>query len=257
LTQSNTATDLESIVVNITHGKSYYFVVNNPSGGTGGPYSLQTFVPVAQRPVARDDSATTALSSDVTINVLANDRDPDGELAAVAITLTTPNHGTAIVTTDNRIRYSAPANFTGVDLFTYTLTDGQKLTSAPATVQVMVLDLDRQRPFLSPSMAADVNNDGTVSPIDALLVINEINLHGSRNLPTTPVTAQDVFGFVDINGNGSVEPLDALLVISVLNSGATKGSEGEGESNRLDWFFLNTNLDLCSIRKKTARPAVA
>ncbi len=50
----------------------------------------------------------------------------------------------------------------------------------------------------------DVNSDDSVSPIDALLVINVLNDNGKR---TTEIK-------VDTNGDGQITPLDALLVIN-------------------------------------------
>lgn len=62
------------------------------------------------------------------------------------------------------------------------------------------------------SQPLDTSSDQTISPIDALLVINEINLNGSRNLYDVHATH-----WVDVNGDGWVTPMDALLVINWLN----------------------------------------
>lgn len=62
----------------------------------------------------------------------------------------------------------------------------------------------------------DVNASGLVSPVDALLVINDLNRHGGRLLP--PISdAQAPPPFLDVDGNGFVSPLDALQVINALN----------------------------------------
>ncbi len=53
----------------------------------------------------------------------------------------------------------------------------------------------------------DVNNDGVVSPLDALLVINSIG-----NEPQM---------YADTNGDGEISPVDALQVINALNRPAT------------------------------------
>lgn len=70
----------------------------------------------------------------------------------------------------------------------------------------------------------DVNNDGEVSPIDALLIINDLNARGSRELPGTNTSTPP---FIDVNGDSTVSPLDVLLVINYLNS-LRGGGEGEG-----------------------------
>jgi hypothetical protein len=71
----------------------------------------------------------------------------------------------------------------------------------------------------------DVNNDGRVSPLDALLVINDLNRNGGRVLAGTGIVAPP---YVDVSGDGRVSPLDALLVINALNSRNSAGS-AEGE----------------------------
>ncbi len=59
----------------------------------------------------------------------------------------------------------------------------------------------------------DVNQDGNVSPLDALLVINEIGSNGSNTMCGINNQYQ-----CDINLNGTVDPLDALTVINKLPS---------------------------------------
>lgn len=67
--------------------------------------------------------------------------------------------------------------------------------------------------LVSPS---DVNMDGRISPIDALVVIDEINRGGRRGFG-----GEGEFGLgsmmADTNNDGSVGPLDALLVVDTLN----------------------------------------
>ncbi len=69
----------------------------------------------------------------------------------------------------------------------------------------------------------DVNNDGRLSPIDALLVINYLNAFGSGGLPTGSPPP-----FLDVNADNQVSPVDALLVINALNQQGS--AEGEASS---------------------------
>ncbi len=59
----------------------------------------------------------------------------------------------------------------------------------------------------------DVNANGIVNPIDALVLINYLNAHGFGPLPAT-FTGPD---YLDVNGDGSITPLDALGVINYIN----------------------------------------
>ena len=67
-------------------------------------------------------------------------------------------------------------------------------------------------------LPTDVDMDGSTSPLDALVVINEINSKGSydANQPTMS----------DTNNDGFISPLDVLMVINDLNSGSTGGMDG-------------------------------
>jgi len=73
----------------------------------------------------------------------------------------------------------------------------------------------------------DVDGDGNVAPLDVLTLINDINTHGSRSLPTRP--SGPVPPFFDVDGDGSLTPSDVLTVINYINS-RVAGSAGEGES---------------------------
>ena len=61
----------------------------------------------------------------------------------------------------------------------------------------------------------DVNLSGMIEPLDALIVINYINEHGTGAMESKPVNYSGPL--MDVNGDGSMSPLDALLVINSLN----------------------------------------
>ncbi len=79
----------------------------------------------------------------------------------------------------------------------------------------------------NPSNPVDVNNDGLITPIDALLIINEINLRGARSLVGTDLTFPP---FIDTNGDGMLTANDVLQVINYLNSHTSSGREPGGEA---------------------------
>lgn len=82
----------------------------------------------------------------------------------------------------------------------------------------------------SPSFGAlDVNRDGYVSPMDVLLIINELNL-STGGLARTTVAGN----VLDVTGDGLLTPIDALQVINYLNRVSTLNRSlagGEGESS--------------------------
>jgi hypothetical protein len=87
------------------------------------------------------------------------------------------------------------------------------------------------------AISEDVNKDGFVTPIDALLVINYIgvNVGPGKLLPDgqlPPRSPADIGipPLVDVNDDGFVAPIDALRVVNFINLGDGEGeAEGEGE----------------------------
>jgi hypothetical protein len=89
-------------------------------------------------PVAVDDEARTNPGGRVMIDVLANDFDPDGDLAPSTLTIVTPpSAGSATVTGGGKVRYAAPAGFSGAATFVYRVCDATGLCDT-ATVTVIV-----------------------------------------------------------------------------------------------------------------------
>ncbi|NUU39200.1 Ig-like domain-containing protein [Pseudomonas sp. C2B4] len=94
-----------------------------------------------KKPVANPDSASSANGQPVTINVLANDTDPDGNLPLKVVGLSQPDSGKGTVTTDGvRVIYTPPASAPGpfTALFTYQASDAKDAVSEPANVSVAV-----------------------------------------------------------------------------------------------------------------------
>ncbi len=87
-------------------------------------------------PVAIDDAATTSTDTSVAIDVLANDTDSDGDTLSVQ-SITQAANGTVVENPDGTLSYTPNAGFSGVDSFTYTVSDGMD-EDGPATVTVTV-----------------------------------------------------------------------------------------------------------------------
>ncbi|MES2691403.1 MAG: ice-binding family protein [Bacteroidota bacterium] len=76
---------------------------------------------VNDKPVAADDSATTVRNLPVSVPVLQNDSDPDGNPLIVSL-ITQPDNGTALVTGAS-ILYTPDPGFAGYDTFYYRICD--------------------------------------------------------------------------------------------------------------------------------------
>lgn len=90
-----------------------------------------------QPPVAVNDAAQTRAGVNVTIDVLLNDSDPDCCGGLTVLSVSDPPKGTATINPNNTVTYDPDGCFVGIDMFTYTVTDGNAGT-AMATVTVTV-----------------------------------------------------------------------------------------------------------------------
>jgi hypothetical protein len=115
---------------------TYMLTVSGLTPTRFGAYSFELREAAANSaPVAEADAAETAQGVPVTVDVLANDSDPDGDdLALDAVTQ--PGDGTAAIDGD-QITYRPDTGFAGTDSFAYTVADGRG-GSAGATVTVTV-----------------------------------------------------------------------------------------------------------------------
>ncbi len=88
----------------------------------------------------------------------------------------------------------------------------ERIGVSSETVQ---LRIGSSRPWQNSANPLDVSGDGDVSPLDALLVIIELNRDGDGEFTDAAPP------FVDVSGDGVVSPRDALLVINYLNQTST------------------------------------
>ena len=74
----------------------------------------------------------------------------------------------------------------------------------------------------------DINQDGAVTPLDALNIINSLNTNGSRELAEGEELSYD--NRLDVNRDEYITPLDALSIINYLNNRSeVMGEAAEGE----------------------------
>ncbi|PRA71158.1 copper oxidase [Pseudomonas sp. MYb187] len=96
----------------------------------GGPEDPDDDKP-NQLPVATNDSGATKAGSPITLNVLANDSDPDGDLPLAVVSLEQPDSGTGSVSTDGtRVTFTPPATVTDA----YTTTFDYKVKDARGAI---------------------------------------------------------------------------------------------------------------------------
>ena len=151
---------------------------------------------VTSDPTALDDTAATDQNSDVTIDVLANDHDDDGDEFSLQTASSPTGFGTVSISQD-KVVFSPGTDFiylaTGESdevLVSYTIIDARGKTSS-ATIAVTVNGLNDSPTALVDSASTDKNSTVTIKPLtnDSDPDTNDILTLTSANV---------------INGNGSL-----------------------------------------------------
>jgi len=197
--------------------------------------SAVTIVPVNDAPNAVPDDYTCLENDTLFVGIpglLSNDGDVDDDKLEFVLVQGTA-YGTLGVGDDGSFSYTPTNNFNREDGFTYKLTDG----TVNSDIVSVDITMATQYPWHNGTRSTDVNDDTTVVPLDALLVINSLNQDGSHQLPSNmPHPLQPPF--YDVNRDGFVSPLDALIVINDLNRRAG-GGEGEADGHSVSRMFGN------------------
>nr|WP_229625171.1 tandem-95 repeat protein [Vibrio parahaemolyticus] len=106
------------------------------SGGVSESAIVEVNVtPVNDAPVAKDDIATTQEDTAVTIDVLPNDTDVDGDKLSIESVSVPKEQGTVEVV-NGKLVFTPAENFNGDAEITYTVTDGELTDEAKVTVTV-------------------------------------------------------------------------------------------------------------------------
>jgi uncharacterized delta-60 repeat protein len=179
------------------------------------------------------DSKTTKRDQSLEIDVLANDFSYLSPLVPSTIQIVSSSPHGATTPTNGKVQFIPSQGFLGEASFTYTVQNTLGITSAPTSVKIVV---DGSK-YQNSGNRFDVNSDSNVNAIDALVIINNLNRFGVREVGSI----QNEPFFLDVDGNYFVNAIDALQVINYLNSlNQGEGSEGEFDS---DSFAVDRSND--------------
>jgi len=153
--------------------------------------------PQNSSPLAVDDHVATMEDVPITIQVLANDIDADGDTLTATL-LSDVAHGILLPNGDGSYDYTPDADFNGIDRFTYTVDDGYG-SSDSATVSITVDPINDVPAAVDDSA---VTGQDTPAPIFAAdLLANDLDVDGDA-LSLTGTTTPGHGVLVD-NGDGS------------------------------------------------------
>ncbi len=148
--------------VNFNGSDSFSYTLTDGQGGSATATVSVTVDAVNDNPNAANDAAETEEGEAVTIAVLGNDTDVDGDALTIAV-FTQGSNGAVSAGSGGALIYTPSGNFTGTDSFTYTVTDGQG-GSDSATVQVTVNPVDAGEPGGTIGTTGNDSLIGTAGP---------------------------------------------------------------------------------------------
>lgn len=116
---------------------SFTYTVSDGRGGTATGTVHVEVIFANQAPVANPDFATTTAGEPVTVDVMANDFDPDGDpIEVIDVFKVSTAPGTAEINEDGTITFTVSDTCSGFNLFRYTITDPFGATAqANVTIQ--------------------------------------------------------------------------------------------------------------------------
>ena len=117
-----------------------YGISDNNGGTALGAVRLSVITNKA--PIAENDIASMTVNQNVTVSVLNNDSDPDGEV--LFIISATAQNGTVVINSDSTLTYTPNKGFAGTDIIRYAINDEDGalaeaqlvITVAPAEVRI-------------------------------------------------------------------------------------------------------------------------
>ncbi len=196
-----------SVVINATTGEATYAPNLNYIGVDTFKYTIRdndnglsnvatVRITINKGPIAIDDLDSTMVNTPVTVSILNNDVPGNSALDAPTTTsVAQPKNGTVIIGSDGKAIYTPNAGYYGIDSFTYTVKDLNKMISNVATARILIF---------KPPVAV---NDDTVTAMETPVVINisknDTAFGRSLNLASIKMQSQPKNGTVTVNANGT------------------------------------------------------
>lgn len=205
---------------NFNGSDSLTYTLSDGQGGVATGTVTITVTAVNDLPVAVADTATSTAGA-VTIAVLANDTDAEGNTLSISA-VTQGAHGNVVISGTSVI-FTPVAGFSGTDTFTYTVSDGTGTATGTVTVTIVAaanvapvavddsVNVRKDTPKTINVLANDTDANGgalqvstTTAPAHGSLVVNADNTitytpaAGFTGSDTFTYTVRDSGGLTDI-----------------------------------------------------------
>jgi large repetitive protein len=185
--------------------KDYHVLVTGIDlGGESGqsaPFIIPKVNGIAnQPPVANNETYQINEDESLTVNVLENDFDPEGQQILIDSVLLQPLNGSLSIDIDGNLTYQPNANFNGADSASYQVSDIEGAT-AQATVFFNILPINDNPVAVNDFYQVDVN--GAITAATTNLLSNDSDIDGDElRVSIVPLSGPSK-GTVVINADGS------------------------------------------------------
>ncbi|CAH1569136.1 VWFA domain-containing protein [Vibrio jasicida] len=249
LTIVSASVPIEQGIVEIVDGKLVFTPAENFNGEATITYVVSdgeltdeatvsvTVNPVNDAPIANDDSATTDEDTPVTIDVLPNDTDVDGDTLTIVNASVPAEQGTVEIV-DGKLVFTPAENFNGEATISYTVSDGALEDEAEVSVTVNPLNDAPTTENAIPSQVLPedfaeytINLNDVFSDVDNLDSELTFSVSGNSNIQVSIV-----------NGIATITPTADWNGLEELTFTATD-SDGESVSQTVD-FMVNAVADI-------------
>jgi gliding motility-associated-like protein len=212
---------------NFTGTATHTYTVNDNDGATSNVATITIVVnAVNDAPVAANDAAATNEETLVTINVLANDTDADGNatinVASVDLNTTTggiqnintvTGVGTWTVNTSGVVSFTPATNHNGTATLQYQVSDNGGATSNAATITVTINAAND-----APVAVNDVVTTNEDTPVTKDIVSNDTDADGNATIAKSTVDLDPATAGIQtsasVSGGGGTISVNASGVIS-------------------------------------------
>ncbi|KAG1647844.1 hypothetical protein GQR58_030292 [Nymphon striatum] len=172
------------------------YTVEDPDGNAGEGTATVNVTPVNDAPDAVDDEDTTDFNTPVTVDLLANDTDPEGNPLTVTAATVPADQGTVTAPVDGMVEFTPADGFEGEAVISYTISDGEG--GEDSAVHVITVG-DNAAP-----VAVD---DEATTPEDEPVIVDLIGNDTDENgdpLTLVEATVPEEEGTLVDNGDGTV-----------------------------------------------------
>ncbi|MBU1237371.1 MAG: retention module-containing protein, partial [Gammaproteobacteria bacterium] len=176
---------------------TFTYTVSDGNGGTSTATVNVTVTAVNDPPAANPDSASTAEETPVTVSVLSNDTDADGNPLSVTAASVPAAQGAVVVNADNTVTFTPATDFNGDAMISYSISDGQGGT-ASSTVTVTVTPVN-DGPIANPDTATTAED----TPVTFSVLSNDTDADGNP-LTVTAASVPATQGTVVVNADNTI-----------------------------------------------------